>query len=85
MSKCRHKQRFFLKNLTGLRTIQDQDEEEEDFQSKEGVHDALQEDQDLITGLQIEVEDPQLASVGYHAAPQLTSRQLLKSISGDKT
>ena len=70
MSKCRHKQRFFLENLTGLRTIQDQEEEEEEFQSEEGVHDALQEVQDLTTGLQIEVEDPQLASVGYHAAPQ---------------
>ena len=70
MSKCRHKQRFFIENLTGLRTIQDQEEEEEDFQSEEGVHDALQEVQDLTTGLQIEVEDPQLARVGYHAAPQ---------------
>ena len=70
MSKCRHKQRFFLENLTGLRTIQDQEEEEEDCQSEEGVHEAQQEDQDLTIGLQIEVEHPQLASVGYHAAPR---------------
>ena len=71
MSKCRHKQRFFLENFTGLRKIQDQEEEEEEFQSEEGVHDALQEVQDLTTELQIEVEDPQLStSVGYQAAPQ---------------